>query len=268
MRVQGMLEGGLHFLYGGAEASAMDWLSDNIESAVRERRFAVHVAERSVPGVLWTPPLRPPRGLVLLGHGAAGHKCMAYVVRVAGELVRDHGLAAAAIDGPVHGDRRDDPDASEARVFQDFRAAVAQRPRLFDDMIVDWTMTLDALQACEELAILPVGYWGLSMGTMLGLPFVAQEPRVRASVLGLMGNSGAIGDRLVKDAARLLGPVFFLVQWHDELIPRDGALALFDAIASDHKTLHANPGKHAAVPQAELAASEAFLAKHLADSRG
>ena len=31
------------------------------------------------------------------------------------------------------------------------------------------------------------GYWGVSMGTTIGLPFVASEPRVSAAVLGLAG---------------------------------------------------------------------------------
>ena len=44
-------------------------------------------------------------------------------------------------------------------------------------------------------------------------------------------------------------PVEFLLQWDDEAVPRDWGLALFGAFASREKTLHANPGRHAAYPR-------------------
>jgi hypothetical protein len=45
--------------------------------------------------------------------------------------------------------------------------------------------------------------------------------------------------------------VEFLVQWDDEQVPRAHNLALFEALASAEKTLHANPGKHG-VPAFDL----------------
>ncbi len=85
-----------------------------------------------------------------------------------------------------------------------------------------------------------MGYWGVSLGCGLGVPFVAAEPRVRAAVLGL---GGALAT--AEAAARITVPVEFLVQWDDERVPRSQSLALFDAFASAEKTLHANPGAHA-----------------------
>jgi len=236
----------------------MEWTSDVLESGVRERAFAHTREGRRIPGVLWQPEAAP-RGLVLVGHGASGHKRMTYVLAVARRLCRRHGLAAVAIDGPVHGDRRADPDAPEADVFKEY-LRIAPQPEVTDGMVADWTATLDVVQALEGFAALPVGYWGLSMGTSLGLPFVAQEPRVRAAALGLMG---VRNERLGQAAERLRCPVLFLVQWDDELIARDSALALFDRLGSPDKTLHASPGKHVAVPQAEVAATESFLAMRL-----
>jgi hypothetical protein len=46
-------------------------------------------------------------------------------------------------------------------------------------------------------------------------------------------------------------------------VPRDSGLALFDAIGSAEKTLHANPGRHAQVPRFEVDSSERFFARHL-----
>jgi len=58
-------------------------------------------------------------------------------------------------------------------------------------------------------------------------------------------------------------PVEFLVQWDDERVPRAHSLALFDALASAEKTLHANPGKHGEVPAFELDSTLRFFARHL-----
>jgi hypothetical protein len=58
--------------------------------------------------------------------------------------------------------------------------------------------------------------------------------------------------------------VLFLVQWDDELFPRDRAFELFSALASRDKRLHANPGRHVEVPAEEFRASEQFLAATLA----
>jgi hypothetical protein len=58
--------------------------------------------------------------------------------------------------------------------------------------------------------------------------------------------------------------VEFLLQWDDELVPRDAALALFGAFGSRQKTLHANPGGHADVPRFELDSAQLFFTRHLA----
>ena len=68
---------------------------------------------------------------------------------------------------------------------------------------------------------------------------------------------------LAEQAARITVPVEFLLQWDDEIVPRDEGLALFDAIGSAEKTLHANPGKHAETPRFEADSAERFFARHL-----
>ena len=104
----------------------------------------------------------------------------------------------------------------------------------------------------------PVGYWGVSLGCVIGVPFVAAEPRVRAAVLGLGG-----AEVSAEAAARITVPVEFLVQWDDERVSRTESLALFDALASVEKTLHANPGRHGDLPPFEIDSSLRFFARHL-----
>ena len=68
---------------------------------------------------------------------------------------------------------------------------------------------------------------------------------------------------LAEDAARITVPVQFLVQWDDQMVRRDQGLALFDALASAQKTLHANPGKHGDVPSFEVDSSLRFFTRYL-----
>ena len=58
-------------------------------------------------------------------------------------------------------------------------------------------------------------------------------------------------------------PIRFLVQWDDEIVPRDACLELFGLIGSRRKTLHANPGLHSQVPMFEMRESAAYLDKQL-----
>lgn len=242
----------------------MRWRSDDIHGGVRERQFTLTVADRTVPGALWTAEVPgPDRPLVLVGHGGSGHKRQGYVLALARHLVRHHGAAVAAIDGPVHGDRRVDGGRDERLVLLEFAQVWRSDASMTDAMVEDWRATLAVLRTVDGVGAGPVGYWGLSMGTIVGLPFVAAEPSVSAAVLGLMGLTGPTRERLAADAARLRCPVLFLVQQSDELFDRESSLALFDALGSAQKFLHLNPGTHGMVPDAELRATEQFLVEHL-----
>ncbi|HEV7654641.1 MAG TPA: alpha/beta hydrolase [Mycobacteriales bacterium] len=233
---------------------------------VTERLFTLD----DVPGVLWTPADagRPPGAaggpLILLGHGGGQHK------RAPGLLARARrfvaaGFTVAAVDAPGHGDR---PTAAREQRYAELARRVAAGEPLADLMtrenaelaavaVPEWRVTLDALLDGGH-AHGPVGYWGVSMGAGLGLPFVAADARIGAAVLGLAAGAG-----LVEAAARITVPVEFLLQWDDDVVPRAGGLALFDAFASAEKTLHANPGGHTAVPAFELDSAERFFRRHL-----
>jgi pimeloyl-ACP methyl ester carboxylesterase len=240
------------------------WVGDPlVGEGVVERRFDLEVDTRAVPGILWTPTdAEGPRPIVLIGHGATRHKRVDHVLALARQLVRRHQFAVAAIDCPGHGDRRADKRADDIQIFADFLAEWT-RPGSVDDMIAEWAATLEAVRALEEVGDGPVGYWGLSMGTIYGLPFAASEPRVQVAVFGLMGLVGPTRDRLATDAARVNCPVLFIQQWDDQLLPRAEVLGLFDALATLDKRLHAHPGDHAAVPVEEVEFSINFLARHL-----
>jgi pimeloyl-ACP methyl ester carboxylesterase len=237
------------------------FLSDATADGVREREFLVG----EVPGVLWAPAgAGGPRPLILMGHGGGQHKKAPGQLVRARHFVTGHGFAVASVDAPGHGGRLEDAEAARltAAIRQraeagepfadELASANARRAAL---AVPEWQATLDALRD-EEGG--PVGYYGVSLGSAIGIPFVAAEPRVGAAVLGLAGHRSLAGP-----ARRVTVPVEFLVQWDDELVPREGALALFDALGSADKTLHANPGRHIEVPGFELDGSARFLARHL-----
>lgn len=243
----------------------MRLVEDRDAEGVRHRSFLHDGRAGEVPGALWTPLEADPVALVLIGHGASGSKYQDYVRSLGRRLAGESGTAALAIDGPVHGSRRPDKSGDGRRAFLDFAALWSSDPTATDRMVDDWRRSLDAVLALVG-SELPVGYWGLSMGTIFGLPLVAAEKRVEACVLGLMGLTGPTAARIAEDAPKVTCPVLFLVQWADELFPKETAFDLFDAIGSTDKTLHANPGAHGAVPGHEFAASVHYLLEHLVGS--
>ena len=244
-------------------ARRVDITSESISRGIRERAASIVGSHGEIPLVLWTPEDAAPTGLVLVGHGASGHKRQDYVVGLARRLVRTCGIAVGSIDGPLHGGRRSSQGVDPSIVLLEFAQAWSLDSTLTDGMLRDWTITLDALQALDELGDLPVGYWGISMGTLLGLPFVAADKRISVCVLGLAGLTGPTASRLAQDAPHVTVPTLFLVQLDDNLFSTDSSLALFAAIGSSEKRLFAAPGRHRDVPADAFQLSVDFLGMHL-----
>jgi dienelactone hydrolase len=241
----------------------MQFISETIDDGVSERLFT----HGDIPGVLWTPAGATTSGpLILVGHGGGQHKKAPGVLARARRYVTACGFSAAAIDAPGHGDRvrteQDEQLAADIRRGMAAGEGVAL-PIARDNAergaraVPEWLATLDTLQDLGY-GRGPVGFWGLSLGSAIGVRVVAADPRIRAAVLGLVGY-----ETLEDAAARVTVPVEFLLQWDDELVPRDSGLALFDAFAAKEKTLHANAGGHTGVPRFEVDSSERFFRRHL-----
>jgi pimeloyl-ACP methyl ester carboxylesterase len=251
----------------------MQFTSETMADGVVERLFELEVAGELVPGVIWTgsaPDGKQP--LVLMGHGGSQHKKFPGLVNRAYRYVSALGFAVAAIDAPGHGDRIRTQESSQfaaelnRRLTEGLPVAelvVREMGRVAIQAIPEWQATLDALQGLDFIgADGAVGYWGLSMGGAIGIPLVANEPRIKAAVLGLAGLLPG-SEALAQAARRIKIPIEFVLQWDDELVSREASLALFEAFSSQEKTLHANPGGHGRVSQLEVESWERFFARHL-----
>ena len=232
---------------------------DTERGDVLRREFIVTRDARPVPGVLWTSKeTQPGAPLVLYGHGASGDRHQAPIPKIAGALAR-RGIFGLAIDGPVHGLRKVGDGARGAF------GEVMRSESMVDDIIADWRAVLGAIQSETVVGQGHLGYFGLSMGTILGTPVVA-ELDIEVAVLGLMGMirpTEKYGEQLRTASANINCPLFFIMQLEDELFARDRCLDLFDRFASGDKRLHANPGLHADVPVEEVDFATEFLATHL-----
>ena len=236
--------------------------SDPTGRRVRELTIRRAGAGRPVTGALWAAAAaeEEPTPLVLFGHGASGDRFQAPICHLVGRLIDEAGCSALAIDGPVHGRRQVGPGGRAA--FGD----EMRRSTFVDDMVADWQAALVATRA--RIGVGDLGYFGLSMGSMFGIPLLAALPEAKVAVLGLLGTTKAgrpVANRLLADAGSIACPTLFLMQLEDELFPRDGYLALFDALASKDKRLHANPGLHPQVPAEEIAFAFEFLRARLVD---
>ncbi|MFI2641923.1 alpha/beta hydrolase [Streptomyces sp. NPDC018610] len=239
--------------------------AESSSNGMVERDFTVG----GVPGVLWSPvsSVADRAPLILMAHGGGNHKKHPAMSGRARLLVTGCGFHVAVIDAPGHGDRpRTAHD--EAEIAELFRARAAGEPegpivvRYNDHLaklaVPEYQMALDALQELPEIgADGPVGFWGINMGTAIGIPFVAIEPRITAAVFGQHWP-----DVLAEKAKQITVPIEFDLQWDDEHISREEGLALFDAFGSKEKSLHVNSGRHKELPRFEADSAVRFFARH------
>jgi len=237
-----------------------------LDDTVVEREFTLG----EIPGILWTPAsasASAPAPLILLGHPPLGLRKM--YPRLAGRArqAAADGFAAATIELPGSGDRPRWPAAEQARA--DLRRAMeAGEPvsdeivdalvlPLVDKAVPEWQTALDALLSLPEIGG-PVGFSGGVIS--IGIRLAVVEPRISAAVLF----AGSFVPRAMFEEARQITiPLHVLLQWDDEGNDRQAALDLFDAFGSKEKSLHANMGGHAGVPQFAGDAAAQFFTRHL-----
>lgn len=254
----------------------MKFKKEKITDGVVQRDFEIEVDGEVVPCVIWArEDAKGPRPLIAMGHGGSQHKKTLGIRTRAIQYANRHDWATLAIDAPGHGDRISREEAaklmeevgarvrgeSDAPAWDEERLKMmAQRSR---KAVPEWKSALDAAQQLDFVGDGgPIGYWGVSMGTAIGVPFVSEESRIRCAIFGLAGlrpNNPAFEEA----AAKITIPLQFVFQWEDAVAPRKHGIALFDAFGSKEKTMHINPGGHMDIPTFESAAWEAFYLRHI-----
>ncbi|GHJ35054.1 dienelactone hydrolase family protein [Streptomyces sp. TS71-3] len=239
-----------------------------------ERRLDDGVLERDftlgeIPGTLWAPgsaSASAPAPLILLGHPGGLRKMYPRLVGRARHSAAE-GFATATIELPGSGDRPRSAAAEQARADL-HRALEAGEPvgeeivdrlvlPLVETAVPEWQAALDALLSLPGIGG-PVGYSGGMIS--IGIRLAVVEPRIAAAVLF----AGSYVPRaLFEEARRVTIPLHVLLQWDDEGNDRQRALDLFDAFGSREKTLNANMGGHAGVPQSAGDAAAGFFTRHL-----
>ncbi|MET8082115.1 hypothetical protein [Streptomyces sp. NPDC005303] len=183
------------------------------------------------------------------------------------DLITSAGCAAAAIDGPFHGERVASPLTPAE--YQG-RMAAEGLGQVLNRMADDWVATCEALTEAGIADRTRQAYFGLSMGTRFGLAAArALGPELKCTVFGKFGTQSIINpglhapDRILNDASAITAPVLFHLQWDDEVFPRSGQFELFDAFASPDKELHGFAGGHRSTPEQAPAVWHAFINRHI-----
>ena len=249
----------------GTARANVEWQSAKDPQGYETNEFVVSGNEsRKVTGCLWIPTGEiHANTLLACGHGASGDRYQMPIPHLARRMAKN-GIATLSMDGPVHGLRQKSVGGREAF------AEEMRQSDVVENMNADWQLAIEISESKLGFNVTRFGYYGLSMGSIFGIPFLSartqQSLNVQAATLGLLGTSGAassFSERLKTDAAKIIAPVFFVMQLDDELFPREGYLELFDSIGSSDKRLHANPGRHPAVPAEEIDFCFQFLYERL-----
>jgi dienelactone hydrolase len=229
---------------------------------VDTRDFFTHAQGREVPASIWMPQKTTQSlSLILVGHGGSGHKRSQLVQDVATALLNDFEVAVVAIDGPVHGSRREIFNDGPA-VRQEFRDLWSSGASV-DPMVADWMSCIDYLCQMPEIDATKIGWYGISMGTAYGIPLVARDQRIKAAALGMWGTCRQPAQRLKEDAVKIEIPVLFQVKEQDEIFTPQGQQELYELISSRDKTWKSYHGGHTDPKDQQLSDIVQFLMHHL-----
>lgn len=184
-----------------------------------------------VPAFLYIPNgEEKPRPAVLLQYGSGGNKSTFYIVAM-GEQFAARGFVVLTIDVPNRGERR-----NRDKSGQSLWTALLASSGVLQQTMGDYSRAVDYLASRPEVDAERIGYAGISLGAITGIPFVAHDPRIKAvaSIVGGANLLGMIKVPISKDVQAIASrldpfyhvaliaprPLLLLNVTQDQLIPR------------------------------------------------
>jgi len=222
---------------------------------LREIRFRLG----ETPGLLWLPDGEAgPLPLVLIQHPGMSSKDDALVAGPARAWATTHRWACLGLDAPGHGERAvPDPFAA----MRDPEQAAAMAAQFAGEVAV----VVDALAERYPVDVGRLGYYGYSLGAMLGVPAVAGDGRFRAAVFAAAG-TGALSGPAEGEGSHLAGlagvAVRVIAKERDEVVSPDATMELYAGLPGE-RDLVTLPGGHFAVGDDVVGAAEEWLAAKL-----
>ncbi|MEW5944732.1 MAG: alpha/beta hydrolase [bacterium] len=247
----------------------------------------VNLEGERVPGVMTLPAgggHAPPFPVVVMMHGYMQDKAN-FIFAGLYEPFSERGIATVAIDLPSHGGR-------EGNLVEDFndldRAEATFRRAVFDVF-----RTFDFVETREELDATRIGYFGISMGAIVGAIACGADERVKTAVFTLGGggldclfkgiklggtakikeiaaaNPGLLEEKLgyfdpLEFVSRLAPrPVLFYNVEDDQVVPRECAEKFHAAAGEPKKVVWQKSGGHLFFPNQIKPHAMEWYEKHL-----
>jgi len=163
-------------------------LKDSVTVAVDSSNFQLlsvtftSVNNRRVNGLLSLPKnTAGPFPIIILLHGLGDHKMVDYV-EFGTDVFLKNGYAVMRIDICDHGERKGD--------FYDFDLTGPYKywsRNIIHQTVFDLRRTIDFLESRQEIDATRIGYYGISLGGIIGSIFCGVDNRVKVPIIALAG---------------------------------------------------------------------------------
>jgi dienelactone hydrolase len=199
-----------------------------------------------------------PHPVIILMHGAGDRKTVDYV-EAGNDYMLKSGYAILRLDIANHGDRLvDDYDFSFTDGYRYWTRDIITQT------VFDLRRAVDFIQTRKELDSNRIGYYGISLGGIIGTIFSSVEPRIKVPVIALAGGGinlmfgmEALSDD-VKDYLSIIEPLNFVDKIaprpllminaeNDDIVPPMMSKLMFKA-AKEPKEILWYPSKHHDIP--------------------
>ncbi len=240
-------------------------LKDSVQTVVDTTEFKLFsvsytsIHDKRVTALLSLPKkATTPLPVVILMHGLGDHKAVDYV-EYGNSLFLKNGFAVLRIDISDHGDRKN--DVYDFDLTGDYKYWTRN---VITQTVFDLRRAVDFIETRKELDHKRIGYYGISLGGIIGTVFCGVENRVKVPVVALAGGQlnllyeeNALSSE-AKDFVSIIEPLNFVKQIsprpflmlnakNDEIVPPAMSKLLFYA-AKDPKEIIWYDAKHRDAP--------------------